>query len=72
MTRMLMIPRPALSPFVGKAKELAELQQRLNSAVAGECQFVAIGGEPGIGKSRLLDELENLAKARKITVLHGR
>ena len=72
MTRMLMIPRPALSPFVGRNKELAELQQRLNAAVAGECQFVAVGGEPGIGKSRLLDELENLAKARKIPVLHGR
>jgi ABC-type transport system substrate-binding protein len=72
LTRMMMIPRPALSPFVGRTKELAELQQRLNAAVNGECQFVAIGGEPGIGKSRLLDELENLAKARKITVLHGR
>ena len=31
-----------------------------------------VGGEPGIGKTRLLDELEALAKARQIRVLHGR
>ncbi|MEK6286897.1 MAG: ABC transporter substrate-binding protein [Acidobacteriota bacterium] len=72
LTRTLLIPRPALSPFVGRAKELAELHQRFNAALAGECQFVVVAGEAGIGKSRLLDELENLAKARRITVLHGR
>ena len=59
-------------PFIGREKESAELQQRLNAAIAGECQFVLVGGEPGIGKTRLLDELENLAKARQIRVLHGR
>ena len=37
-------------PSSGANKELAELQQRLNAAIAGECQFVAVGGEPGIGK----------------------
>jgi predicted ATPase len=67
-----MMPRPALSPFVGREKELAELQQRLNAAINGECQFVVVAGEPGVGKTRLLDELENLARARKITVLRGR
>ncbi len=72
LTRTLLIQRPALSPFVGRGKALAELQQRLNAALTGECQFVVVAGEPGIGKSRLLDELENLAKARKIIVLHGR
>ena len=72
LTRTIKMPRPALPTFVGRAKELAELQQQLNAAVAGECQFVVIAGEPGIGKTRLLDEIENLAKARKIRVLHGR
>ncbi|MHC4932897.1 MAG: BREX system ATP-binding domain-containing protein, partial [Planctomycetota bacterium] len=66
------IPRTTLAPFVGREKELTELQQRLNAAIAGECQFVIVGGEPGSGKTRLLDELENLAKARSIRVLHGR
>src|SRR5262245_22288413 len=72
MTRSFLAIRPNLAPFIGRAKESAELQQRLNAAVAGECQFVVVSGEPGIGKTRLLDELANLAKARQIRVLHGR
>src|SRR5215217_1590511 len=72
LTRTLRMSRPALPTFVGRSKELAELQQQLNHAVAGECQFVVVAGEPGIGKTRLLDEIGNLAKARKIRVLHGR
>ncbi len=69
---IIMEKRPALPTFVGREKELAELQQRLNAAIAGECQFVIVAGETGIGKTRLLDEIEKLAKARGIRVLHGR
>lgn len=64
--------QPARRPFVGREKEFEELQHRLNAAIAGECQFVLVGGEAGTGKTRLLEELENLAKARSIPVLHGR
>ncbi len=64
--------RPVQSPFVAREKEFSELQRRLNAAIQGECQFAVVSGEAGIGKSRLLNELENLAKARKIGVLHGR
>ena len=71
-TRTFQTPRPALSPFVGRAKEFGELQQRLNAAVAGECQLALVGGEPGVGKTRLLDELETLSRARKIRALRGR
>ena len=63
---------PPATPFIGREKELTELQGRLNAAVYGECQFVVIGGETGIGKSRLVEEVEKLAKARKIRTLHGR
>jgi ABC-type transport system substrate-binding protein len=72
LTRTMILARPALSPFIGREKELAELQKRLNAAIGGECQFVVVGGDPGAGKTRLLDEIENLAKARKLLVLHGR
>ncbi|MGH7534892.1 MAG: protein kinase domain-containing protein, partial [Gemmatimonadales bacterium] len=34
-TRTFMVQRPALAPFVGRTKEFAELQQRLNAAIAG-------------------------------------
>src|SRR4030095_8640138 len=64
--------RPAARPFVGREKEFAELQRRLNAAMSGECQLVLVGGEAGIGKTRLLDELETLAKVRNVSVLHGR
>ncbi|MDH3286065.1 MAG: DUF2791 family P-loop domain-containing protein, partial [Acidobacteriota bacterium] len=72
MTQIAHAPRPALAPFVGREKEVKELQQRLNAAIEGVSQFVMVSGEPGIGKTRLLDELENLAVARQIRVLHGR
>jgi ABC-type oligopeptide transport system substrate-binding subunit len=72
MTKTLMLPRVALSPFIGREKELSELQKRLNAAINGECQFVVVQGEPGVGKTRVLDEIENLARARKLPVLHGR
>jgi ABC-type transport system substrate-binding protein/serine/threonine protein kinase len=72
LTKTLMLPRVAPSPFIGRDKEQAELQKRLNAAISGECQFVVVSGEPGVGKTRLLDEIENLAKARKLLVLHGR
>ena len=72
LTKILMLPRVALSPFIGREKEQAELQKCLNAAISGECQFVVVSGEPGVGKTRLLDEIENLAKARKLLVLHGR
>ena len=66
------VQRPMQSPFIGREKEFTELQRSLNAALQGECQFVVVGGEAGIGKSRLLDELENLAKAKKIRLLHSR
>jgi ABC-type transport system substrate-binding protein len=64
--------RVAIAPFVGRDKEFAELQRKLNAAIDGESQFVVVAGEPGIGKTRLLEELENLARAKKVRVLHGR
>lgn len=63
--------RPDVS-LVGREKEFVELQRRLNLALTGECQFVVVTGEPGIGKSRLLEELENLVRLRKLPVFHGR
>src|SRR5262245_22069794 len=72
LTRSIVAPRVALAPFVGRKDESRELQQRLNAAVAGECQFVVVSGDAGVGKTRLLDDLGKLAQARQIRALHGR
>jgi serine/threonine protein kinase/ABC-type transport system substrate-binding protein len=67
------IQRPAPSPFIGREKEFTELQRRMSAAaLQGECQFAAVSGEAGVGKTRLLEELENIAKAKKFRVLHSR
>ncbi|HVS04313.1 MAG TPA: ABC transporter substrate-binding protein [Thermoanaerobaculia bacterium] len=72
MTATMIGPRPAQSPFVGRDAEFHELQKRLNNAVRGECQFVVVAGDAGVGKTRLLEELATLAAAREIRVLRGR
>jgi ABC-type transport system substrate-binding protein len=68
------LPRRRSPPasFVGRERELETLQRLLGEAVAGESRLVLVSGEPGIGKSRLLEEIERLAAARRIPVLHGR
>src|SRR6185312_759582 len=43
----------ALSPLVGREEEIALLVRRWQQAKEGEGQMVLVGGEPGIGKSRL-------------------
>jgi predicted ATPase len=49
--------RAARSPFVGREAELALLTERHRRAANGRGQVVLVTGEPGIGKSRLVDEL---------------
>src|SRR6516164_9030300 len=46
-----------LTPFIGREEELGLLVRRWDRARAGDGQLVLIVGEPGIGKSRLLEEL---------------
>jgi class 3 adenylate cyclase/predicted ATPase len=46
----------ALTPFVGREEELGLLARRWERARGGEGQLVLIVGEPGLGKSRLIEE----------------
>jgi class 3 adenylate cyclase/tetratricopeptide (TPR) repeat protein len=46
----------ALTQFVGREEELGLLARRWERARAGEGQLVLIVGEPGLGKSRLIEE----------------
>jgi class 3 adenylate cyclase/predicted ATPase len=45
-----------LTPFVGREEEMAMLMRRWERAWEGDGQFVLIVGEPGLGKSRLIEE----------------
>jgi class 3 adenylate cyclase/tetratricopeptide (TPR) repeat protein len=45
-----------LTPFVGRQQELEALQQALERAQTGHGQMVAVVGEAGVGKSRLVYE----------------
>ncbi|HEX6021854.1 MAG TPA: AAA family ATPase, partial [Solirubrobacter sp.] len=51
------------SPFVGRAAELARLRAAWREASAGRAQLVLVSGEPGVGKTRLVDELREHAGA---------
>jgi predicted ATPase/class 3 adenylate cyclase len=55
-------PARKLSPFVDRVSEMAECRTRWGRARLGEGQLVAIGGEAGIGKSRLAVEVENFVR----------
>ena len=46
----------ALTPLIGRDDEVAMLLRRWERARQGEGQFVQIVGEPGLGKSRLIEE----------------
>jgi predicted ATPase len=58
--------------FVGRARELAELRAALDEAIGGQGRLFLLAGEPGIGKTRLADELARLAVAQGVQVLWGR
>ena len=57
--------------FVGRESERAELIGALEAAIAGLTQFVVVGGEAGVGKSRLVAELVREARVREVRVLSG-
>jgi len=63
----------SVSPvFVGRAAELAALGDALDRiAVSGEPQALLIGGEAGVGKTRLIEEFAESARARGALVACG-
>jgi len=60
--------RPRL---VGREKEMAELRGYLEEAIRSRGGLVLIGGEAGVGKTRLVEELQTSAKSRNVNCLRG-
>ncbi|MEM7344347.1 MAG: tetratricopeptide repeat protein [Chloroflexota bacterium] len=57
--------------FVGREAEQQQLYDLLIQTKAGEGQGVLIGGESGVGKSRLINEVQTQALVEGFTVLRG-
>lgn len=62
---------PAQTSIVGRERELASLLRGLDEAASGRGRLLLISGEPGIGKSRLADEIAAVAEAQGLAVLLG-
>ena len=60
-----------LTRFVGRQQELAALQQALEQAGAGHGQIVAVVGEAGVGKSRLVYEFVHAHHTQGWSVLES-
>ncbi len=61
----------AHSTFIGRAAEIDLLEQWLIEAEAGRGRVAMVAGEPGIGKTRLMEELAGRARRRGGIVLGG-
>jgi DNA-binding SARP family transcriptional activator len=60
------------APFVGRGDELSTLVELWDRASGGTTGAAFIGGEPGVGKSRLAGEIAAHAHAAGALVLYGR
>jgi tetratricopeptide (TPR) repeat protein len=62
-------PGRPLSPVVGREREVGALLGQWERALRGQGSFVLLRGEAGIGKSRLLQELQQRLPAREVLSL---
>lgn len=72
----LALPRslhvPGDFPFVGRDAELERLRERWRQVCSGERAAVVLGGEAGIGKTRLASELARAVHEQGALVVYGR
>ncbi|MDZ4672251.1 MAG: protein kinase [Phototrophicales bacterium] len=57
--------------FVGRADEMALFTQKLDDAQAGVGSLVLVGGESGVGKSRLLGEIRTQTLVRGVQTVNA-
>jgi ATP/maltotriose-dependent transcriptional regulator MalT len=66
-----MATRMTSARFVGRGSELAELRAAMQEAIDSRPSLALVGGESGVGKSRLADELASHAREAGARVLSG-
>lgn len=59
------------SKFVGRDDEFGKLKHALDDSFKGKSSVWLVGGESGVGKSRLIDELRTYAMVHGAMVLRG-
>jgi DNA-binding SARP family transcriptional activator len=57
------------APFVGREEEMAELTRALARAQSGNGSAYVIWGEPGIGKTRLVQEFTRVASLQRVHIV---
>ncbi|MGE5603851.1 MAG: ATP-binding protein, partial [Nitrososphaerales archaeon] len=60
------------APLVGRKQELAVLAEGWQTALAGGCSLLLLGGETGVGKTRLVQEFGEQLRWQGAEVLQGR
>jgi ATP/maltotriose-dependent transcriptional regulator MalT len=65
------VPRSSSPVLVGRQAELRQLHAALERAVAGEAGMVLLGGEAGVGKTRLLEEYAEEVRRSGVRVISG-
>src|SRR4030095_14515392 len=71
-TRFEVSVQKGLLPLVGREEELSLLRRRWRQAKEGTGQVVLLSGEPGIGKSRLVQALTEQVVAEEATRIEFR
>ncbi|MFZ0179340.1 MAG: AAA family ATPase [Candidatus Dormiibacterota bacterium] len=62
----------AQSSFVGRDREIVQGMAAVEEALTGRGRLLLVAGEPGIGKTRLADELAERAQQRGFRIVSGR
>ena len=63
---------PVRKIWLGREREIGELEAGLDEVFAGRGRLFLVTGEPGIGKTRLADEFGLMAATRGVSVHWGR
>jgi hypothetical protein len=73
MSEVTKPPTPTVGQvFVGRERELHTLHAALADAFEGRGRLVMLVGEPGIGKTRLAEEIASYGRSQRAQVLFGR
>ncbi|MGA2288366.1 adenylate/guanylate cyclase domain-containing protein, partial [Bradyrhizobium sp.] len=72
VSRLQALANRGLTRFIGREGELDQLRRALDRAQAGNGQVLALVGEPGVGKSRLIQEFIHSEHTQSWRILEAR